>query len=53
MEAFWVSAGVIALGEMGDKTQLLAMLLAARFRRPFLPAAYAYFGELPAVRIYN
>jgi len=34
LEAFFVSAGVIALGEMGDKTQLLAMLLAARFQRP-------------------
>jgi putative Ca2+/H+ antiporter (TMEM165/GDT1 family) len=34
MEAFWVSTGVVALGEMGDKTQLLAMLLAAKFRRP-------------------
>jgi putative Ca2+/H+ antiporter (TMEM165/GDT1 family) len=34
MEALWVSTGVVALGEMGDKTQLLAMLLAAKFRRP-------------------
>ena len=34
MEALLVSAGVVALGEMGDKTQLLAILLAARFRRP-------------------
>jgi putative Ca2+/H+ antiporter (TMEM165/GDT1 family) len=34
VEAFLVSTGVVALGEMGDKTQLLAMLLAARFRRP-------------------
>jgi putative Ca2+/H+ antiporter (TMEM165/GDT1 family) len=33
-EAFLVSTGVVALGEMGDKTQLLALLLAARFRRP-------------------
>jgi putative Ca2+/H+ antiporter (TMEM165/GDT1 family) len=31
---FFVSTGVVALGEMGDKTQLLAMLLAARFRKP-------------------
>ena len=35
MEAFLISTGVVALGEMGDKTQLLAMLLAARFRRPW------------------
>ncbi len=34
MEAFLVSSGVVALGEMGDKTQLLAILLAAKFRRP-------------------
>ena len=34
LEAFAVSAGVVALGEMGDKTQLLALLLAARFRKP-------------------
>ena len=35
MEAFLVSTGVVALGEMGDKTQLLAIVLAARFRRPW------------------
>lgn len=35
MEAFLISTGVVALGEIGDKTQLLAMLLAARFRRPW------------------
>ncbi|MCB1958555.1 MAG: TMEM165/GDT1 family protein, partial [Rhodocyclaceae bacterium] len=34
MEAFLVSTGAVALGEIGDKTQLLAMVLAARFRRP-------------------
>jgi len=34
VEAFLVSTGVVALGEMGDKTQLLAMLLGARFRAP-------------------
>ena len=33
-EAVAVSAGVVALGEIGDKTQLLALLLAARFRKP-------------------
>lgn len=35
LEAFLISTGVVALGEMGDKTQLLAMLLAARYRRPW------------------
>ena len=34
LEAFLVSTGVVALGEIGDKTQLLALLLAARYRRP-------------------
>jgi putative Ca2+/H+ antiporter (TMEM165/GDT1 family) len=34
LEAFLVSAGVVALAEIGDKTQLLAFILAARFRRP-------------------
>jgi putative Ca2+/H+ antiporter (TMEM165/GDT1 family) len=34
MEAFLVSTGIVALAEIGDKTQLLAFLLAARFRRP-------------------
>lgn len=34
MEAFLVSTGVVALAEMGDKTQILALLLAARFRKP-------------------
>ena len=34
MDAFFVSAAVVALGEIGDKTQLLALMLAARFQRP-------------------
>lgn len=34
MEAFIVSALVVAVSEIGDKTQLLALLLAARFRQP-------------------
>ena len=34
MEALFVSTGVVALAEIGDKTQLLALLLAARFRKP-------------------
>ena len=35
MEAFLVSTGIVALAEMGDKTQLLALVLAARFRNPW------------------
>jgi putative Ca2+/H+ antiporter (TMEM165/GDT1 family) len=38
-EAFAVSTGVVALGEMGDKTQLLALLLVARWRQPWTIAA--------------
>ena len=34
MDAFLLSAGLVALAEIGDKTQLLAIVLAARFRRP-------------------
>jgi putative Ca2+/H+ antiporter (TMEM165/GDT1 family) len=34
MEALFISTGVVALAEIGDKTQLLAFLLAARFKRP-------------------
>lgn len=34
LEAFTVSLGVVALGEIGDKTQLLALLLAARYPQP-------------------
>ena len=35
MEAFLVSTGVVALAEIGDKTQLLSLLLAARYKRPW------------------
>ena len=35
MEALFVSIGVVALAEVGDKTQLLAFILAARFKKPF------------------
>lgn len=34
MFAFLLSTGVVALAEMGDKTQLLAFVLAAKFRKP-------------------
>jgi putative Ca2+/H+ antiporter (TMEM165/GDT1 family) len=42
MEAFLLSTGIVALAEMGDKTQLLSLLLAARFRRP-LPIILGIF----------
>lgn len=47
MEAFLVSTVVVAIGEIGDKTQLLALILAARFRRP-LPII---FGILVATLV--
>ena len=42
MEAFLVATGVVALAEMGDKTQLLALVLAARFRKPW-PIVFGIF----------
>ena len=35
MEALLISTGVVALAEIGDKTQLLAFILAARFKKPW------------------
>lgn len=35
LEALFISTGIVALAEIGDKTQLLAFMLAARFRRPW------------------
>jgi Ca2+/H+ antiporter, TMEM165/GDT1 family len=34
LEAFFISTGIVALAEMGDKTQLLSLVLAAKFRKP-------------------
>ena len=34
MDAFLISTGLVAIAEIGDKTQLLALILAARFRKP-------------------
>ena len=42
MEAFLISSGIVALAEMGDKTQLLALVLAARFRNP-VPIILGFF----------
>ena len=35
MEAFFISTGIVALAEMGDKTQLLALVLAVRYQKPW------------------
>ena len=34
MEGFLVSTGIVALAEIGDKTQLLALVIAAKYRKP-------------------
>ena len=44
MEALLVSTGLVALAEIGDKTQLLSLVLAARFRRP-LPIVLGIFAS--------
>jgi putative Ca2+/H+ antiporter (TMEM165/GDT1 family) len=43
LEAFLISTGIVALAEMGDKTQLLALVLAARFRKPW-PIVWGIFA---------
>ena len=43
MESLLVSTGVVALAEIGDKTQLLAFILAARFKKP-LPIIFGIWA---------
>jgi len=45
-EAFFVSTAVVALGELGDKTQLLTLVLAARFARPWPIVAGIFVATL-------
>lgn len=42
MDAFLISTGIVAAAEMGDKTQLLSLVLAARFRKPW-PIVWGIF----------
>ena len=35
MQALWISTIAVAIAEIGDKTQLLSLVLAARYRRPW------------------
>lgn len=42
MEAFWISTGLVAIAEIGDKTQLLSLMLAARYRS-WLPISLGIF----------
>jgi putative Ca2+/H+ antiporter (TMEM165/GDT1 family) len=46
MEAFLISTGIVALAEMGDKTQLLALILAVRFRTPWPIVAGIFVATL-------
>ncbi|NML42556.1 TMEM165/GDT1 family protein [Ramlibacter sp. G-1-2-2] len=46
MEAFLVSTGIVALAEMGDKTQLLSLVLATKFRRPWPIVAGIFVSTL-------
>jgi len=46
LTAFAVSVGVVALAEIGDKTQLLALVLAAKFRKPLPIIAGIFFATL-------
>lgn len=46
MEAFFLSTATVALAEIGDKTQLLSLLLAARFRAPLLIISGIFIATL-------
>lgn len=46
MDALLTSTALVALAEMGDKTQLLAMLLATRFRKPLPIIAGIFFATI-------
>ncbi len=46
MEAFFVSTAIVALAEMGDKTQLLALVLAARYQQPWPIVAGIFVATL-------
>ena len=46
MDAFLISTGIVALAEMGDKTQLLTLVLAARYRKPWPVIAGIFFATL-------
>ncbi len=46
MEAFLISLSTVALAEMGDRTQLLSLLLATRFRRPWPILAGVFVATL-------
>lgn len=49
MEAVWVSAAIVALAEIGDKTQIATSLLAARFQ----DIAFVTFGSTMGMMLAN
>ena len=46
MDAFLIAAGVVALAEVGDKTQLLSLVLAARYRSPWAISAGIFVATI-------
>src|SRR5690625_7912561 len=46
MSAFFISTGIVSLAEIGDKTQLLALILAARWRRPLTIISAIFLATL-------
>lgn len=46
MDAFLISTGIVALAEIGDKTQLLTLVLAARYRKPWPIVAGIFVATL-------
>ena len=46
MEALLVSIGIVALAEIGDKTQLLTLVLAARYKKPWAIVAGIFVATL-------
>lgn len=46
MEAFLIAAGVVALAEIGDKTQLLSLLLTTRYQSPWAISAGIFIATL-------
>lgn len=46
MDAFLIATGVVALAEIGDKTQLLSLVLAARYRSPWAISAGIFIATL-------
>jgi putative Ca2+/H+ antiporter (TMEM165/GDT1 family) len=46
MDTFLIATGIVALAEIGDKTQLLSLVLAARYRSPWAISAGIFVATL-------